>query len=359
MHPSTDPREFLKGYTLQYIADAESLSEEEQKSDQMKGIPPPPVQKPAPDGAALIDLIAPDKFSIGGDSFLAVLNRRRSRRRFLPDPLTLEELSFLLYATQGVQRIFNDKRHGCPRSTLRPAPSGGARHPFETYLFINRVTGIAPGIYRYLPLDHKLTFMYHDEQLPKKLNEGCCDQEFAGQSAVVFIWSAVPYRMEWRYKPLFSAKIIAQDSGHLCQNLYLAAESIGCGTCAIGAYIQETMDEIIRVDGKDEFTIYVAPAGRIKTPAPIRLPIADLQRFEGRYAREEQPGRIVKISLQEGCLWLTTDDLGPLKLTPESALKFILDVADDEITFQIADSGEIAGFMVHQAGEERFLKKLS
>jgi SagB-type dehydrogenase family enzyme len=84
------------------------------------------------------------------------------------------------------------------------------------------------------------------------------------ESAAVFIWTAVPYRTEWRYSAL-SAKIIAQDSGHLCQNLYLACEAIGAGTCAIGAYDQNRMDPILGVDGEEEFTVYVAPAGKVES----------------------------------------------------------------------------------------------
>jgi len=77
----------------------------------------------------------------------------------------------------------------------------------------------------------------------------------------VFIWTTIPYRMEWRYS-VVSHKIIALDAGHVCQNLYLACESIGCGTCAIGAYDQEKMDRFLGVDGEEEFAIYAAPVGR-------------------------------------------------------------------------------------------------
>ncbi len=80
---------------------------------------------------------------------------------------------------------------------------------------------------------------------------------------MTFIWTVIPYRTEWRYSML-SPKIIAQDSGHLCQNLYLASEAIGAGTCAIGAYDQSKIDPILGVDGEEEFTIYMAPVGKIK-----------------------------------------------------------------------------------------------
>ncbi len=68
--------------------------------------------------------------------------------------------------------------------------------------------------------------------------------------------------MEWRYG-LASHKVIALDAGHVCQNLYLACEAIGAGTCAIAAYNQDAMDQLLGVNGRDEFTIYLAPVGKI------------------------------------------------------------------------------------------------
>lgn len=67
--------------------------------------------------------------------------------------------------------------------------------------------------------------------------------------------------MEWRYG-IAAYKVIAIDAGHVCQNLYLACEAIGAGTCAIAAYDQEAMDKILRIDGQDEFAIYLASVGK-------------------------------------------------------------------------------------------------
>ena len=226
------------------------------ESDQRKRLPPPALEKPVPEGVKLIELVAPEALTIGQRPLIEVIKHRRSRRRFTQEPLTLEELSFLLWATQGVQHVFENRM-----ASLRTVPSGGARHPFETYLAVFRVTGLEPGLYRYLPFEHKLCFLRHEEALAEKVIAGCDGQDFAGACAVTFIWTCIPYRTEWRYA-MVAAKIIAQDSGHLCQNLYLASESIGAGTCAIGAYNQAKMDALLGVDGQKEFTIYVAPVGK-------------------------------------------------------------------------------------------------
>lgn len=253
MEPWKANREFLKAQFGEKLKAVES--------DQHKGVPHPPLELPYPPTAALIDLVPPEALTVGTAPLRDVINRRRSRRKFSPEPLTLEELSFLLWSTQGVQQVI---RAGV--ASFRAVPSAGARHPFETYLWINRVVGLALGLYRYLPLEHKLYLLSQAPELRERLLAGCLDQRFAVECAVTFIWTVVPYRTEWRYT-LAAAKVIALDAGHLCQNLYLTSEAIGAGTCAIGAYDQALMDAFLGVDGEDEFVIYVAPVGKLATSA--------------------------------------------------------------------------------------------
>lgn len=205
-----------------------------------------------------MDLPDPKTVQVGEISLFEAISSRRSHRRFDLSPLTLNELTFLLWATQGVQRVIRDGV-----ASLRTVPSAGARHPFETYLIVNRVTDLEPGLYRYLVLDHKLCFLRSDPEFPTKVTEACLGQEFVGQAAVVFAWATIPYRTEWRYSG-FSHKVIAMDAGHVCQNLYLACAAIGAGTCGIGAYHQHKMDALLGVDGEDEFTVYLAPVGKIR-----------------------------------------------------------------------------------------------
>jgi len=222
--------------------------------DQRKGVPVPALEKPYPDRASLIDLVPPADFTVGKMPLLETIQLRQSWRKYQPEPLSLEELSFLLWATQGVKTILMDGY-----ATRRTVPSGGSRHPFETYLAVQRVGGFAPGLYRYLAIEHKLLLLNEDPDIGAKISDACAD--FALESAVTFIWTVVPYRTEWRYGPL-SPKLIAQDSGHVCQNLYLACTAIHAGTCAVGAYDQAQMDALLGVDGVDEFTIYCAPVGK-------------------------------------------------------------------------------------------------
>jgi SagB-type dehydrogenase family enzyme len=222
------------------------------ESDQDKGAPPPAQQKEAPPGAPTVTLVPPERITLGTMPIFDTLRTRRSRRKFTREPLTLDELSFLLWATQGVQKR-------TPKYSLRTVPSGGARHSFETYLYLARVHGVPAGLYRYQPLDHLIVLLEKDTGIAARMDVALFEQYW--NAAVVFVWTTIPYRMEWRYLAV-SHKVIALDAGHVCQNLYLACEAIGCGTCGIGAYDQEKMDRLLGVDGRDEFTIYAAPVGR-------------------------------------------------------------------------------------------------
>jgi SagB-type dehydrogenase family enzyme len=170
--------------------------------------------------------------------------------------LSLDELAFLLWSTQGVRQVVHEA------AVLRTVPSAGCRHPFETYLAIVRVEGLASGIYRYLPLDHSLVLVRAIESVSVQLVAATRGQGFSCQAAVTFIWTVIPARTEWRYAEA-SYKVIALDAGHVCQNLYLACEAVAAGTCAIAAYDQNLFDELLGVDGDEEFTIYVAPVGKV------------------------------------------------------------------------------------------------
>jgi len=107
-----------------------------------------------------------------------------------------------------------------------------------------------------LPVAHRPTIQ--EEMCKASYNE-----TFVANAPVCFSWSCIPYRGEWRFKSK-AHKSMLLDAGHICQNLYLAAESIGCGACAIGGYYQQGIDELLGLDGEDEFVVYLAPVGKIK-----------------------------------------------------------------------------------------------
>jgi SagB-type dehydrogenase family enzyme len=250
MHNYKVHRTFLKD-TLRKTIDF-------RQSAQHRGLPEPPLEKPTPDDALRITL--PERKSwqpdIAQSNVVETIACRKSRRNFNSSSLSTSELSFLLWATQGIRESNSHSPH------YRHVPSAGARHSFETYLFIHRVEKILKGLYRYLPLTHELVLLYEENQtLKTEISNAVFGQKFVANSAVTFVWATIPERMEWRYLEA-AHRVILLDAGHVCQNLYLACENIGAGTCAIAAYDQEALDTLLRVDGESEFTVYLAPVGK-------------------------------------------------------------------------------------------------
>jgi SagB-type dehydrogenase family enzyme len=225
------------------------------KSDQQKGLPQPSLELPPDPYARVIDLPRPESLGIPPHDLRAAIERRRSIRSYLHEPITLEELSFLLWCTQGVQQI-----HG-KQATFRTVPSAGARHAFETFLLVNNVEGLKQGLYRYLALTHRLQQWDTDPTISHRITKACFDQQFILRCGSVFLWTAVPYRMTWRYGER-GYRDLHLDAGHVCQNLYLAAETVGCGTCAIAAFDDDVMNGILGINGTDQFLIYLATVGK-------------------------------------------------------------------------------------------------
>jgi len=227
-------------------------------TDQGRGLKPPPVEKPYLPEDKRINLVLPgDWKSIQEVSVEAAITQRQSRRSYTKDALNIDELSFLLWATQGL------RKQKSAVTNFRTVPSAGCKHALETYLAVFRVEGISKAIYRYLPMSHQLVEVIKPEGLEDLVSQAASDQSFAGESALTFIWTIIPARMEWRYGRS-SYKLIALDVGHVCQNLYLACEAIGAGTCAMAAYDQELVDSLLGIDGVEEFTIYMAPVGKVQ-----------------------------------------------------------------------------------------------
>jgi len=250
-------KENLRERYRYFLKDSVRLTIDFSRTDQHRGVPPPPLEKPPAQDQQRIDLAKKDKWeNIGQIDLKAAIESRSSHRHFKDDPLTLGELSFLLWATQGIKKRIDDG------TAYRTVPSAGCRHALETYLCVLNISGLEKGMYRYLPLEHQLLFLYSDEHLSGKIVTAALGQPMVGKAPVTFIWTAIPYRMEWRYD-IAAHKVILLDAGHVCQNLYLACSAIGAGTCAVAAYHQELMDQLLQVDGEEEFAIYLAPLGKI------------------------------------------------------------------------------------------------
>ena len=185
----------------------------------------------------------------GQISLEEALVQRRSVREYKATPLTAAELGQLLWATQGLTH---------PRG-YRTAPSAGALYPKETYLVVNDVKGLEPGIYHYSIRAHQLEQLrpgnFGRQTAAAALGQGMCEA-----ACVVFIWSAVFERCKWKYGQR-AYRYIYLDAGHIAENLALAATSLNRGTCEIGALYDDQANAIIDVDGIDESVICMAVVG--------------------------------------------------------------------------------------------------
>jgi SagB-type dehydrogenase family enzyme len=223
---------------------------------QSTGIPQPPLQLPIPESAERFPLPKPELPGNPRYDLDTVFQRRRSIREYTRDPISLLELSYLLWWTQGVQKI-SDRP-----ATLRPVPSAGARHALETYLLINNVEDLTSGLYRYVALEHALVELEKTADTAAGIAAASGpSQPLCASSAVTFLWVAVAERMTWRYSER-GYRFLFFDAGHVCQNLYLAADRVSCGVCAIGGFNDENINPLLGLDGEEHFVIYLATVGK-------------------------------------------------------------------------------------------------
>ncbi len=181
-----------------------------------------------------------------------ILQERRSRRKFSPTKLSRQDLSLLLWASQGITA-----RAG--NSFFRAAPSAGARYPIETYLGINSVDGLQPGLYHFNIRQFVLEKLY-EAPVGQLIAQAALGQRFLADCASVFIWSAVFRRNMSKYGNR-GLRYIMMDVGHICQNLLLAAESLDLGACPVAAFFDDTMNDLLDLDGEEESVLYLAAVG--------------------------------------------------------------------------------------------------
>lgn len=182
------------------------------------------------------------------------IRRRRSRRNYSGEVMTLEELSGLLHCTGGI----TSSRWG---HQLRSAPSAGALYPIEAYLVIHRVAGLEPGLYHYAVPDHALELLRAEDLRAEIVKHGLM-QEFLAQANLVFVFTAILQRLRWKYRER-SYRYALIETGHLGQNLYLAGTSMGVGVCAVGAFLDDGLNTMLGVDGQDESAVYMLAVGKV------------------------------------------------------------------------------------------------
>ncbi len=187
--------------------------------------------------------------------FWSILETRRSKRNFLPEPLSLNELNLLLWSSQGITADMGDYQ-------LRTAPSSGALYPVETYLVVNHVEELKPGLYHLDVRDWTLEGLRLGD-VREAGWRALRGQEMTRHAAVNVIWTAVMERCRAKYFER-AYRYVWWDSGVISENFQLAATAMGLGSCAMGSWYDDLVHELLGIDGKEHFSVLTASVGRIK-----------------------------------------------------------------------------------------------
>ena len=202
--------------------------------------------------AKKIKLPSPD--TTPGLSLETAIETRRSRRDYTDTPLSLVNLSHLLHLAAGITSR---------EQQLRAAPSAGALYPLEVYVVVHRVQDLPTGIYHYAVLDHSLEQLFRGDFRAAMVAAGL-GQNFLGQASVCLILSAIWQRTYWKYRSR-SYRYVLLEAGHLAQNFYLAATSLGLGACAVGAFIDEALNKSLGLEPLEEEAVYLLAVGPTTT----------------------------------------------------------------------------------------------
>ena len=194
----------------------------------------------------------PKPTSLSKCTFDETVRKRRSIRTFSPEALSVEQLSYLLWVSTGIQRI----EHGF---SFRTAPSAGALYPIETYLIINRIKNFVPGLYHYTIQHHGLELLKEGE-FRHAIAQAALDQTMCAHAAVVFVWTALFNRSKCKYGQR-AYRYIYLDAGHVAENLALGAASLNLGSCQIAALYDDEVNRLIEVDGTQESVLYLSVVG--------------------------------------------------------------------------------------------------
>jgi SagB-type dehydrogenase family enzyme len=207
-------------------------------------------------GATVVQL--PKPRLDGGLPTAQAIAKRRSTRDYAPSAISSDELSRLLFLTSGVSA----DKYGNARRT---APSSGALYPIEVYAVIHRVDGIDPGVYHYAYREHALEQVRAGDFRSNVVDQAIA-QEFLGECGVVLFLTMIMQRMRPKYQDR-SYRYGLLEAGHLGENAYLAATSMGLGACGVGAFMDDAINEMLGVDGVEEAAVYMLAAGRVTAAA--------------------------------------------------------------------------------------------
>ena len=193
----------------------------------------------------------------GAVSVEKALQSRRSHRNFQDTEISLENLSQVLWAAYGITLPRTDREF--LRGGFRTAPSAGGLYPLDIYVAVGKVKGLPSGLYKYISKDHKIIRIISDD-IRSELCDAALGQKMIRNAPVSLIYTAVFSRTTGKYGQRGKERYVCMDLGHSAENVYLQVETLGLGTCAIGAFSDEKMSTVLQLSQEEE-PLYVMPIG--------------------------------------------------------------------------------------------------
>lgn len=206
--------------------------------------PDPYLERTPGIGVALPPLADPPDLTVA-----QALEQRRSLRDYADREMTAGEVAWLVHAATGVTSA----------QGLRAAPSAGALYPLETYVAVSRVQGIDPGLYHVDVRARELEPIRRGSVAGDLLIAGL-GQDFLRTAPVVLIITGLFQRVRWKYRQRHY-RYVCWEGGHVTQNVYLAAEAAGLGACMVGAFLDNRLNDLLRVDGRTEAALGLIAVG--------------------------------------------------------------------------------------------------
>jgi len=185
-------------------------------------------------------------------SLKQAVQNRRSVRAYASKPVSIAQLSFMLWAAGGSR----GRESGLLRRTV---PSAGGLYPIETYVVVNAMDGLEPGVYHYVVRDHSLERLAAG-RFGEALAHAALEQNQCREAPVVFVWSAVFGRTVWKYGQR-SYRYVYLDAGHVAHALAISATSLGLATCQMAALFDDEVNALLGLDGKQESVVYMSSVG--------------------------------------------------------------------------------------------------
>jgi SagB-type dehydrogenase family enzyme len=190
--------------------------------------------------------------SLEGISLNDAIAKRKSIRSFAEKKLNLQQVSIILQSADGITHYYKTY-------ALRSAPSGGALYPIDIYLFASGVDSLPNGMYHFQVSDSSLELV-KEGNFNDQLCKASFDQECVGASPITLVLTARFPRSTKKYADR-GYRYTYMEAGSICQNIYLQTASLGLGTVSVGAFNDDALNLLLKVDGIEEAALLIMPVG--------------------------------------------------------------------------------------------------